>query len=267
MNTDTSAPVSANAAGAGPGGAGLEGAVVIVAGAGGPAGQATSVRLVAAGATVVATDADAERLAVAVEAARAAAGDNGGEAVARPADLLDLDATAALVADAEREFGQLDGLVHLVGGWRGSKGFADLDLADWDLLEKLLIRTLQNTSLAAYDALARSDRGRFVLVSAAAASKPTAGNAAYAAAKAAAEAWTLALADDFRKTGGEDGPAAAATILVVKALLTDAMRAAKPEAKFPGFTHVDELAEAVAGLWSRPTAELNGTRLWLTEQP
>lgn len=246
----------------------LTGTVVAVAGAGGPAGQATCVRLARAGATVIAGDVDEARLADTVAATAGA----DGKVLARPVDLTDKDATAAWVVSIEDEHGRLDGLAHLVGGWRGSKGFADLDLADWELLEKLLIRTVQHTSLASYAALARSGRGRYVLVSAAGASKPTAGNAAYAAAKAAAEAWTLALGDEFAKAaklpdGTATEPAAAATILVVKALLTDAMRAAKPEAKFAGFTHVNELAEAVTGLWSRPTADLNGTRLWLTEQP
>ncbi|HZX38040.1 MAG TPA: SDR family NAD(P)-dependent oxidoreductase, partial [Streptomyces sp.] len=182
-------------------------------------------------------------------------------------DLLDLNATREWADKTEKEFGRIDGLVHLVGGWRGGATFAETDLADWQLLEKLLIRTVQHTSLAFHGGLLRSDRGRYVLVSAAGASKPTAGNAAYAASKAAAEAWTLALADDFRKAGGEEGPKAAAAILVVKALVHDAMRAERPNAKFAGFTDVTELAEAIAGVWDRPAREANGQRLWLTPKP
>jgi NAD(P)-dependent dehydrogenase (short-subunit alcohol dehydrogenase family) len=154
-----------------------------------------------------------------------------------------------------------------VGGWRGSASFTETNPADWELLEKLLIRTVQNTSLAFHDGLLRSDKGRYLLISAAGASRPTAGNAAYAASKAAAEAWTLALADSFRKAGGEQGPNAAAAILVVKALVHDAMRAERPNAKFAGFTDVTELADAIAGLWGRPAQEVNGQRLWLTPEP
>ena len=182
-------------------------------------------------------------------------------------DLLDLNATREWADGTEKEFGRIDGLVHLVGGWRGGATFAETDLADWQLLEKLLIRTVRRFSLAFHDGLLRSDRGRFVLVSAAGASKPTAGNAAYSASKAAAEAWTLALADSFRKAGGEQGPKAAAAILVVKALVHDAMRAERPNAKFAGFTDVTELAEAIAGVWDRPAREANGQRLWLTPKP
>ncbi|MDO0928970.1 SDR family oxidoreductase [Streptomyces sp. TG1A-8] len=243
----------------------LGGAVIAVAGAGGPAGRATLVRLAEAGATVVGADNDPARLAEAVDAARHAGG--GATVTGETVDLLDLESTRAWADRIEKEYGRVDGLVHLVGGWRGGADFAGTDLADWDLLEKLLVRTVQHTSLAFHDGLRRSDRGRYVLVSAAGATKPTAGNAAYSAAKAAAEAWTLAMADGFRKAGGGAGPRAAAAILVVKALVHDAMRAERPNAKFAGFTDVKDLAEAVEGVWSKSAAEVNGNRLWLTEKP
>ncbi|MET9420494.1 MULTISPECIES: SDR family NAD(P)-dependent oxidoreductase [unclassified Streptomyces] len=243
----------------------LEGAVIAVAGAAGPAGRATLLRLAEAGAVVVASDADAQRLAEAVDAARYAHG--GATVTGDTVDLLDLGAAREWADKTEKEFGRIDGLVHLVGGWRGSASFTETNPADWELLEKLLIRTVQNTSLAFHDGLLRSDKGRYLLISAAGASRPTAGNAAYAASKAAAEAWTLALADSFRKAGGEQGPNAAAAILVVKALVHDAMRAERPNAKFAGFTDVTELADAIAGLWGRPAQEVNGQRLWLTPEP
>ncbi|MCA6092650.1 SDR family NAD(P)-dependent oxidoreductase [Streptomyces sp. SCA3-4] len=242
----------------------LEGAVVAVAGAAGPAGRAALLRLAEAGATVVAADADAARLAEAVDAARYAHG--GATVTGDTVDLLDLDATRAWADRTEKEYGRIDGLVHLVGGWRGSATFAETDMADWELLEKLLIRTVQHTSLAFEGPLARSGNGRYVLISAAGASKPTAGNAAYSASKAAAEAWTLALADSFRKAGGDEAPPAAATIVVIKALVHDAMRAERPNAKFAGFTDAKDLAQAIVGVWEKPAQEVNGTRLWLTPQ-
>jgi NAD(P)-dependent dehydrogenase (short-subunit alcohol dehydrogenase family) len=266
INADMNAGMNAGGAGTDTDrGGGLDGAVVAVAGAAGPAGRAALLRLAEAGAVVVASDADPARLAAAVDAARYAHG--GAVVTGDTVDLFDLAATRAWADRTEKEFGGIDGLVHLVGGWRGSATFAETDLADWVLLEKLLVRTVRNTSLAFHDGLLRSDHGRYVLISAAGASKPTAGNAAYAAAKAAAEAWTLALGDAFRKAGGGPGPRAAATILVIKALVHDAMRAERPAAKFAGFTDVTDLAEAIAGVWDRPAREVNGKRLWLTPEP
>jgi NAD(P)-dependent dehydrogenase (short-subunit alcohol dehydrogenase family) len=246
----------------------LSGAVIAVAGAGGPAGRAALLRLAEAGATVIGSDNDPERLAEAVDAASYAHG--GATVVGDTVDLLDRQAAQDWATRIEKDFGRVDGLVHLVGGWRGSETFTRTSLDDWDFLEMLLVRTVQHTSLAFHEGLQRSDRGRYVLISAAGASKPTAGNAAYSAAKAAAEAWTLALADYFRKAGraeGADGPTSAAVILVVKALVHEAMRAERPNAKFAGFTDVKDLAEEIAGVWEKPAAEVNGNRLWLTEKP
>ncbi|MFJ8494300.1 SDR family NAD(P)-dependent oxidoreductase [Streptomyces sp. NPDC094038] len=243
----------------------LSGTVIAVAGAGGPAGRATLMRLAEAGATVVGADNDPQRLSEAVDAARYASG--GATVTGDTVDLLDLRSTRDWATHIEKDFGRVDGLVHLVGGWRGSETFAKTSLDDWDFLELLLVKTVQHTSLAFHEALQRSERGRYVLISASAASRPTAGNAAYAAGKAAAEAWTLALADYFRKAGGPEGPTSAAAILVVKALVHDAMRAERPNAKFAGFTDVKDLAEAIEGVWSKSAAEVNGNRLWLTEKP
>ncbi|GLW10630.1 oxidoreductase [Microtetraspora sp. NBRC 13810] len=220
--------------------------VVVVTGAGGPAGDAVVRRLAADGDVVVAVDARPHREDI-------------------PGvrhfvlDLLQPHAVGDLAREIGAEYGRVDGVVHLVGGWRGSKTFSDTSLEDWDLLHDLLIRTLQHVSLAFEPLLAKSERGRFAIVSATAAQAPTQGNAAYATAKAAAEAWTLALADAFA------GTATAATILVVKALVHPAMRAERPDAAFAGFTDVRTLADAVAGLWDAPAEALNGTRLDLTK--
>lgn len=243
----------------------LSGAVIAVAGAGGPAGRAALLRLAQEGATVVGSDNDPERLAEAVDHARYEAG--GATVTGDTVDLLDLNSTREWATRIEKDFGRVDGLVHLVGGWRGSETFIKTSLDDWDFLELLLVKTVQHTSLAFGEALQASARGRYVLISAAAAGNPTAGNAAYAAAKAAAEAWTLALGDYFRKAGGAEGPTSAATILVVKALVHDAMRAERPNAKFAGFTDVEDLADAIAGVWEKTALEVNGQRLWLTEKP
>ncbi|MET8163405.1 SDR family NAD(P)-dependent oxidoreductase [Streptomyces sp. NPDC005329] len=243
----------------------LSGAVIAVAGAGGPAGRAALLRLAEAGAVVVGADNDPERLAEAVDAARYGAG--GATVTGEPVDLLDLNSTRDWARRVEKDFGRIDGVVHLVGGWRGSETFIKTSLDDWDFLELLLVKTVQHTSLAFFEGLQRSEIGRYVLISAAGASNPSAGNAAYAAAKAAAEAWTLALADAFRKAGGAAGPTSAAAILVVKALVHEAMRADRPNAKFAGFTDVKDLAEAIAGVWEKPAPEVNGQRLWLTEKP
>ena len=238
-------------------------AVVVVTGAAGPAGNSAVHRLVAAGANVVGVDTDRGRLAVVQDSL----GSGRDRFTPSVVDLVDESATTAFAAGLTRVGGpgRVDGVVHMVGGWRGGSTFADNTVEDWLFLHALLVRTVQNVTLAFHDALVASGRGRFVLVSATAASAPTAGGAAYAAGKAAAEAWTMAMADSFRReqSGRKPEPwpqTAAATVLVVKALVHDGLRASKPEATFDGYTDVADLADVIAGLWESDAAAINGER-------
>jgi NAD(P)-dependent dehydrogenase (short-subunit alcohol dehydrogenase family) len=222
----------------------LEGRRAAVLGAAGNAGPAMVAALASAGASVAGVGRDAG-LIEAVE----------GIASAHAADLLDPDAVRRLAG----ELGDVDVVVHLVGGWRGNGPIAEVGDDEWAALEGPLFGTVLNATRAFAPALARSPHGRFLLVSSQQAQAPTATNAVYATAKAAAEAWTLALADEFR--AGES--AATANILVVKAIVTDAMRAAKPEGRFPGFTSADALAQAAVFACADAGAAMNGQRLEL----
>jgi NAD(P)-dependent dehydrogenase (short-subunit alcohol dehydrogenase family) len=231
----------------------LDGRVIAIAGVGGGLGPLVAERLAGAGAIVAGTDRDAETLARVGAALPDAERWDG-----RTVDLLDEGATREWCAALVERFGRVDGLMHLVGGWRGGTPLHEAPLADWDFLHGLLIRTVQHTTRAFHDALVASPAGRFVIVSAKQAQAPSNGNASYAAAKAAAEAWTLALADGFSGSG------ATANIVVVDAILTPKMREESPGEEFPTFTPAEHIAEAIAFLCSDAAAETNGQRLPLT---
>jgi NAD(P)-dependent dehydrogenase (short-subunit alcohol dehydrogenase family) len=228
--------------------------VVAIAGVGGGLGPLVAGRLAAAGATVAGTDRNQELL----DSLPGELGIPAERWDGRAVDLLDEDAARQWCAALVERFGRVDGLVHLVGGWRGGQPLHEAPLADWDLLQDLLIRTVQHTTRAFHDQIAASEHGRFVLVSAKQAQAPSNGNAAYAAAKAAAEAWTLALADGFQPGG------ATANIIVVDAILTPRMREENPGKDFPTFTPAEHVAEAIGFLCSDAAAEMNGQRLPLT---
>jgi NAD(P)-dependent dehydrogenase (short-subunit alcohol dehydrogenase family) len=232
----------------------LEGRVFAIAGIGGGLGPVVAERLAAGGATV----AGAERDQVRLDEIGAGLGLPADRWDGRAVDLLDENATRGWCAALLERFGRVDGLLHLVGGWRGGQPLHEAPLADWDLLEELLIRTVQHTTRAFHDALLSAGHGRFVLVSAKQAQAPSNSNAAYAAAKAAAEAWTLALADGFA------GKGATANIVVVDAILTQRMREEDPDGDFSAFTPTEHIADAIAFLCSDAAQEMNGRRLSLT---
>ena len=228
--------------------------MIAVAGVGGGLGPVVAERLAAEGAIV----AGAERSEEALEALAADLGLPPERWDGRAVDLLDEEAARDWCAALTERFGRVDGLVHLVGGWRGGVPLREAPLEDWALLHDLLIRTVQHTTRAFHDQLAASAHGRFVLVSAKQAQNPTNTNAAYAAAKAAAEAWTLALADGFEPGG------ATANIVVVDAILTPRMREENQGKEFPTFTPAEDLAAAIAFLCSDSAAKMNGQRFALT---
>jgi NAD(P)-dependent dehydrogenase (short-subunit alcohol dehydrogenase family) len=222
----------------------LQGRRIAVAGAGGGLGPAVVRALAAEGAWVAAAD----RTDAHLDVVRDIAGD------ASAADLVTAEGASAWAAS----LGEVDGLLHLVGGWRGGSSIEDTDLADLDLLEELLFHSVVHTTRAFAPLLkAAGQRGRFALVSSSVVAKPTAGNAAYAATKAAAEAWTLTLASELKPTQGT------ANVVVVTAIVTPQMREESPEKAYNTFTDVTEIADALVYLSSDQARKMNGQRLHL----
>lgn len=207
--------------------------VLVIAGASGDSGQAVARRFSADGWKVVALGSNAERLE-SVEADERTV-----------VDLGDAAATTRVAKAIVERWGRVDGVVHLVGGW--SPGHGDATLTK--LLDANLV-TLRNSSLAFWDALVASGDGRMVMVSSTVVDRPVWRDANYAISKAAAETWM----HSFSRSWGREGTAAA-VILRVKFL---------GEGK--GGTSFAALADACAGLWESPVAELNGTMIDLSAE-
>lgn len=230
----------------------LDGKTIAISGAGGSLGPLVAERLAAEGASLALSDIARGALDPVLETL----GLPEGRVDARAVDLLDGAAAAGWAAELVKRFGRVDGLMHLVGGWRGGEPIATASLEDYEWLHDALVRTTQHASRGFYEALNASG-GRFALISSSQAQDPDGANAAYAAAKAAAESWTLALADAFAKDGG----GATANVIVVNAILTPAMREKSPDREHPSFTPAEAIADACAFLCSDSAARMNGKRL------
>ena len=225
--------------------------VVVIAGAAGGLGPTVAQAFAQTGARLALADANQARLA----AVSAQLGNAEGHHIAA-VDLLDAAQTLAWAREVEQRFGRIDAVVHLVGGYRGGQPIAQFPEADWALLKGLLLETAWNVMRAFVEPL-KAHRGRFILVSSPQAQQPAHVNAAYGACKAAAEALTLALADEFKGSG------ATANIIVVNAILTPQMRAERPDADYSQFTAAEDIAAAMLYLCSEAAASMNGQRLRL----
>jgi NADP-dependent 3-hydroxy acid dehydrogenase YdfG len=218
---------------------GVAGRTVLIAGATSAAGLIATRALGAVGAHTIATGRDDAKLApLAAIGARTAA-----------LDLTDENAVRALAGELRESGIRVDGVLHLVGGWRGGGGLAGQTDGDYRVLEASFT-ALRHVSRAFDDDLHASDAGRLAIVSSTGVTRPLAGGANYAAVKAASEAWTRAVAQGYAKAARDGGRplTSAATIFRVKALA--------------GLE--ERLAESFVGLWDADADAVNDAVLDLT---
>ncbi len=186
-------------------------------GATGVTGRAISTLLTGRGDTVLAVGTDIERLST-VDAAEHLV-----------CDVTDRAATDALAADVARRHTSVDGILHLVGGWK--PGWSD-EVTDW--LNARLVNTLLNVSEAFEPALLAAPAGRLAIISTAAVTHDGPPTSAYVAAKLAAESWLGQL--NSRWAGTTTG----AVTFVVKSI-GDSDTGTNPDA----------VAAALADVWAQ----------------
>lgn len=220
----------------------VAGRTVLLAGATSPSGVTIARALLSAGARVVAVGRDRVKLDALAAAVRDAVDAGGGSIRTEECSLTNEAEVAALGGRLAADGVRVDGLVPLVGGWRGGGGLAGQSEADYRALEQSFT-TVRVTSRAFDADLRASDAGRFAILSSTAVARPLAGGANYAAVKAASEAWTRAVAQGFAKAGrdAEEPLRSAAVVLRVRGL--DDV--------------IDAVAARIVALWDEDAAALN----------
>lgn len=242
----------------------LSGRVLVITGATGGLGPVVAAQAAAAGASLVLCGNDEGRLAAMATELGArgghsvgdqAVGQHSGEVLTATVDLSDPDAVAWLAHTATAWRGHVDAVLHLVGGWRGGQPLTEAPAEDWPWLLERVVTTTINAIRAFAEPLKAAPNGRFLTVSSPQATSPTSSNAAYGAAKAASDAWTLALADDFAASR------ATANIIVVPAIATPQMRAERPAESFSTSVDAETIADAMLALCAETAPSANGQRL------
>ncbi|MFB8145898.1 SDR family NAD(P)-dependent oxidoreductase [Microbacterium sp. NPDC056003] len=222
--------------------AGVAGRLVLIAGATSASGLAAARVLASAGARVVAVGRDAGRLD---ELAEAAPGIR-----TEVCDLTDEHDVTALAERVHAADGPVDGVLHLVGGWRGGGGLAGQSDDDYRFLERSFT-ALRHVSRTFDVDLRGSEAARLAVVSSTAVARPLSGGANYAAVKAATEAWTRAVAQGFAKAARDAGAPLAAASVIFRVKSLDGLEEA--------------LAQRFADLWASEAAEVNDTIVELTD--
>jgi 3-oxoacyl-[acyl-carrier protein] reductase len=171
----------------------LKGKVALVTGGARDIGRAKSLQLAKSGASVVVNyNASGDRARAVCDEIRAA----GGRAVAVQADVTRIEDIRRLFQEASAAFGRLDILVNNAGGLLARKALGEMDMAFWDEVMSLNLRSVAFVTQAALPYMV--DGGAIVnLSSLAARDGGGPGSTAYAAAKGGVLTLTRGLSKEL----------------------------------------------------------------------
>jgi NAD(P)-dependent dehydrogenase (short-subunit alcohol dehydrogenase family) len=218
---------------------------VLVTGAAGALGDAVVRRFAAAGARVALLDIEKETIE-----RRAAALGAGHLALA--VDLADETAVKEAVGRAAGEFGRIDALANLAGGFAMGPPVHETPLALWRRMMDLNATGLVVAAGAVVPVMLRQGRGAIVNVGALAALSGKPAMAAYTASKAALIRLTEAMAAELRDRGIN------VNCVLPSIIDTPANRAAMPKADFAKWVAPAALADVIAFLASDGARAVHG---------
>jgi len=178
----------------------LTGRVVLVTGAGQGVGEGIAVAMAEQGASVAVNDLIRDRAEQLVE--RLPRSDTA--ACACPADVTDLDAVRAMVADVERRLGPVDVLVNNAGipsTGVAMRPFVDTSPSEWRPFVDINLYGVLHCTHAVLPGMKARKWGRIISVTSDAGRTGEAGLAVYAASKAAGAAFTRSVAKEVGRDG------------------------------------------------------------------
>lgn len=171
----------------------FENAVILVTGAAGNLGRAVATTFAAEGAHLALLDRNAEGVEETIAACRGQA-----SAKAFATDLIEAAAVNATIDAVLEEFGRIDVLANIAGGFTMGPLLQDTEDRDWDFMMNLNARSVFNTCRRVIPAMLQNGGGRIVNVSARAAEQGKGRMGPYCASKAAVLTLTESLAAENR---------------------------------------------------------------------
>jgi NAD(P)-dependent dehydrogenase (short-subunit alcohol dehydrogenase family) len=174
----------------------LAGKTVIVTGATGSLGRATSLAFARAGASLALVARDPSALARLRDSLPP-----GAPALVYPADLLQSDQTRAMAEAVKARFGGIHVLANIAGGFQMGPAVHETSDADWEQMLDLNLRTALNSARAVIPSLLEQGAGRLIQVAARAATRGVARMAPYCVAKSAIVTLTESLSEELKHRG------------------------------------------------------------------
>src|SRR5881397_3361320 len=229
----------------------LQDKITIITGAVGNLGTATARLFQQAGAKTVLVDRSQDR----VREAFKDIADSPDHLLAGGIDLSDAASLGTLMEQTLIKFGRVDILVNTVGGYRGGKPVHEADLADWDFLFNVNLRTTLLCCRALIPQMLKQGRGRIITVASRDGLAGSAGYAAYSASKSAVLRLTEALADEVKASNIN------VNCLMPGTIDTPQNRAASPKADFRNWVEPSAIADVIQFLASDASRAINGAAI------
>lgn len=229
----------------------FSGRVVLVAGGTGALGRAVSLAFLEEGSRVVVTYRRPEELDV----LKREVGGEGASLDGQRVDVTDEAAVTELVRGIVARHGRLDALVNAVGGYAGGTKLWEVERRVFDQMLDLNLRSGFVLSRAAVRVMLEQGHGSIVNVASRAAWDHGAGEAAYAASKAAALALIDSLAADTKGTGVR------VNSILPDMIDTEANRRAMPEADFTKWLKPRDIARVVVFLCGDDARVIHGAAI------
>src|SRR6266568_262638 len=229
----------------------LQNRITIITGAVGNLGTATARLFQQAGAKTVLVDRSQDR----VREAFKDIADSPNHLLAGGIDLSAATSLGNLIQQTLAKFGRVDALVNTVGGYRAGKPVHEADLADWDFLFNINVRTTLLCCRAVIPQMRRQSRGTIINVASRDGLAGSAGYAAYGASKSAVLRLTESLAAELKASNIN------VNCIMPGTIDTPQNRAAVPNGDFSKWVQPSAIAEVILFLASDASRAINGAVL------
>lgn len=172
--------------------------------------------------------------------------------LAVPADLTTAGGAELAVQTVLAARGQLDGVIHVLGGFATDGATQDTSEQTWDKMFALNTKSPFLVFRAALKPMREAGRGRIVAVGSRAGEVPGPALSAYASSKAALHALVKVIAAENRDSG------ITANVVLPSTIDTKTNRAAMPAADFQKWVRPESIAGLLVWLASDESADVNG---------
>lgn len=225
--------------------------VVLITGAAGALGRVVAHQFAAQGARLALTDYNADLLAESCGDLQ----EKYGALLLGGVDVTAEQSVREMVDQVVTQWGRIDVLINIAGGWGGGKPVHETPIKEWDRLMNLNARSVFLVSGAVLPHMIRQNRGKIVSISARPALQGGANSAAYSAAKSAVIRLTESMAAEVKDY------AINVNCVLPSIIDTPANREAMPNADFGKWVAPEALADVLLFLASDAARAVHGAAI------